>query len=602
MVRNVKTNGTAKVSTSGRTAGKKSSALSWTSIVRNTRSMGTTPTTPSYTPVIMPGRRRGACEKEKIGLQRISAVSPVVATKVSDEEYKISLSFEALKEVMENFDELDLCGVNVKLCTVSWDTVFSGEVSFTNKMTANEAEIGTLNVTDKATIQELEVIGTSTFDDEVLFKDTVTFEDTINTNGINNTGTITSDTVTATDVNATNVNADDVQTKTITVSEKATIAEEDVAVSNIQQANIENANIDRIETITIGTATIEKAIIEDAEIEKEKVKDSEIDNLVVNEKATVKGDLQVDGKTDVQELEVNGKADFREDVKVYDDFYVSGDTVLNGDTKINGTLTVNGDETHNGDAVFNGDVQITWTLTADSLDIDISEYQKKDEKGVASGYASLDNTGKVPMSQLPNISGGVVYKGGWDASTGSYPSNPSNGDMYYCTTAGTVSGQTYNVGDRIIYDADNNRWDVLPDNYGVQSVNGRTGIVTGVQDTVDRKDTVDLVAPATTKYLSEKAVADLINPLIQRIEDLEEEAAKTTVVSLDSTSGLPATMNEGQTYTVPFQNLTTTDHIVILDTVTNGNVVITPGNGQISIVSSANESNPVVNVLVIKSA
>jgi hypothetical protein len=174
--------------------------------------------------------------------------------------------------------------------------------------------------------------------------------------------------------------------------------------------------------------------------------------------------------------------------------------------------------------------------------------------------------------------------------------------MYYCTTAGTVSGQTYNVGDRIIYDSDNNRWDVLPDNYGVQSVNGRTGIVTGVQDTVDRKDTVDLTTPATTKYLSEKAVADLINPLIQRIEDLEEEAAKTTVVSLDSTSGLPATMNEGQTYTVPFQNLTPTDHIVILDTVTNGNVVITPGNGQISIVSSANESNPVVNVLVIKGA
>jgi hypothetical protein len=34
----------------------------------------------------------------------------------------------------------------------------------------------------------------------------------------------------------------------------------------------------------------------------------------------------------------------------------------------------------------------------------MSEYQKKDEKGVASGYASLDNTGKVPMSQLPNIS------------------------------------------------------------------------------------------------------------------------------------------------------------------------------------------------------
>ena len=591
-----KTTGSAKVSTSGRSTAKKSAGLSGTSIVRNTRTSTSATTTPSYSPVIMP-RRRGSCEKEKIGLQRISAVSPVVATKISDEEYKISLNFEALKDVIEGFEELDLCGVNVKLCTVSGDTVFSGEVSF-DKLKANEAEIGTLNVTDKANLQELEVIGESTFDWETLFKESVTFEKEINTNGINNTGVISSDRVEATDVSATNITADDIQTKTIEVTEKATIAEEDVAVSNIQQANIENANIDRIETVTIGTATIEKAIIADAEIEKEKVKDSEIDNLVVNEKATVKWDLQVDGKTDVQELEVNGKADFREDVKVYDDFYVSGDTTLNGDTKINGWLTVNGDETHNGDAVFNGDVQITWTLTADSLDIDMSDYQKKDEKGMASGYASLDNTGKVPMSQLPNITGGINYKGECDASTGSYPSNPSNGDMYYCSVAGTVSGHTYNVGDRIIYDADNSTWMVLPDNYGVQSVNGRTGIVVDVQDTTDRKNTIDLVNPATTKYLSEKAVADLINPLIQRIEELEEETAKTIVASLD----LPATMNEGQTYTVPFQNLTSTDHIVILDTVTNGNVVITPGNWQISIVSSANESNPVVNVLVIKSA
>lgn len=320
--------------------------------------------------------------------------------------------------------------------------------------------------------------------------------------------------------------------------------------------------------------------------------------LLQTNDAKIDNNLIVDGHTDLQTLEVNGKADFREDVKVYDDFYVSGDTTLNGDTKINGWLTVNGDETHNGDAVFNGDVQVTWTLTADSLDIDMSDYQKKDEKGVASGYASLDNTGKVPMSQLPNITGGVNYKGEWDASTGSYPANPSNGDMYYCSVAGTVSGHTYNVGDRIIYDADNSTWMVLPDNYGVQSVNGRTGIVVDVQDTIDRKNTIDLVNPATNKYLSEKAVADLVNPLIQRIEELEEETAKTIVASLD----LPATMNEWQTYTVPFQNLTSTDHIVILDTVTNGNVVITPGNWQISIVSSANESNPVVNVLVIKSA
>lgn len=688
------TNATARVNTSGRTTAKKSAGLSGTSIVRNTGTTSTSNVTPSYSIVNMPRRR--SCEKEKIGLQRISAVSPVVATKVDDEEYKISLNFEALKEVIQGYDELDLCGVNVKLCTVSGDTVFSGEVTF-DKMNANEAEIGTLNVTDKANIQELEVIWTSTFDGETLFKEKVTFEKEIETNGINNTGVITTDTLNATDISTTNITADDVSCNTLEVSElasiadenvthshitnadidsasitdetvgtsnittatigtetvtdstitnatidsevvntstintatitdatiatatigeetvtkstitdatitKATISTEDVTVSNVTTANIDTANIDNavINTETVTDSTIANATIDNATITKEKVTDSEVDNLVVNTTADVKGDLIVSGNTDVQTLEVNGAANFREDVKIFDDFYVSGNASINGDTKINWDFEVNGDETHSGNVVYNGDVIFRGTLTADDLDVDMQGYQKIEEKGVASGYASLDNTGKVPFSQLPNISWGVNYKGEWDAGTGTYPVNPSNWDMYYCSNGGTVGSITYSVGDRIIYDGDDFVWMRLPDNYGVQSVNGRTGIVVDVQDTTDRKNAIDLVNPATNKYLSEKAVADLINPLIERVEELEEETAKTTIKSLDSTSGLPATMNEGQSYTVPFENLRATDHIVILDTVTNGNIVITPGNGQISIVSSANETSPVVNVLVIK--
>lgn len=482
-----------------------------------------------------------------------------------------------LKSAIESLDELNLCNVKLTLCEVEGDTTFHGNVNVDETLTSKDIVTDNITVNDTATINNEEVttshIATLTSDDATIErltvnesiddKGTLNVEWLTTTNGIENNGDFS---------NTGNITTNSIQAETWEIK---TLVSDNVTVNN----KLESLG----ETITNWITN---------------TWDITTDTIVVNEKATVKWDLQVDGKTDVQELEVNGKADFREDVKVYDDFYVSWDTTLNGDTKINGWLTVNGDETHNGDAFFNGDVQITWTLTADSLDIDMSDYQKKDEKGMASGYASLDNTGKVPMSQLPNITGGINYKGEWDASTGSYPANPSNGDMYYCSVAGTVSGHTYNVGDRIIYDADNSTWMVLPDNYGVQSVNGRTGIVVDVQDTTDRKDTVDLVTPATTKYLSEKAVADLINPLIQRIEELEEEAAKTIVASLD----LPATMNEGQTYTVPFQNLTSTDHIVILDTVTNGNVVITPGNWQISIVSSANESNPVVNVLVIKSA
>ena len=677
-----KTNGSARATASGRTTARKSTWMSGTSIVRTSTPSKTT-VTPSYSPVIMPRRR--SCEKEKIGLQRISAVSPVVATKVDDEEYKISLNFEALKDVIQGFDELDLCGVEVKLCTVTGDTVFTGEVTF-DKMNANEAEIATLTVTDSATLQELEVIGTSTFDGETLFKEKVTFEKDIDTNGINNTGKITSDEIETTDLYTTNITADDIACETLEVSDlasindenvthshitnadidsasitdeiveksnittatigtetvtnstitnatidsevvnastintatitdatiatatigeetvtkstitdatitKATISTEDVTVSNVTTANIDTANIDNA---VINTETVTNSTIANATIAKETVTDSEIDNLVVNTTAEVKGNLIVDGNTDLQTLEVNGAANFREDVKVFDDFYVSGDTLLNGELKVNWPETHNGDITYNGDVVFNG------TITADGLDVDLTDYQKKEEKGRPNGYASLDTSGKVPMSQLPDMGwGGIHYVGAWNPNSG-YPSNPTNGDMYQANQNGTAGGVNYVRGDRIIWSSNDNVWNKLDDNYGVSSVNGRTGNVVDVQDTYDRKNVIDLVNPDTTKYLSEKAVADLINPLIQRIQDLEQENAKTTIATLDSTSWLPASMNEGQTYTVPFQNLRSTDHVIILDTVTNGNIVITPGNGQISIVSSANETSPVVNVLVIK--
>lgn len=657
MPRISKVNGTAKVSTSNRTAGKKSSGFSWTSIVRNT-TVSSANTNPSYTPVIMPGRRRQACEREKIGLQRISAVSPVVATKVNDEEYKISLNFEALKDVIQGFDELDLCGVNVKLCTVSGDTVFSGEVSF-DKFSANEAEIATLSVTDTATINELEVSSTSTFNGETTFKAPVNMEDVLNSTTINNSGKITTDDfesatatitdkLTAKEIETEELKADDGEFKTLTVTEDlnsvGTTRTRGIAndwditntgditnqgdfsnggdMSNtgnftnsgdiINQGDITNSGVVTTNELVATNATITNATISEenvaksnitdatitrAKITSEEVTNSKIENLEatdvhVTNDVQIDWDLKVDWITDVEQLEVNSEASFRDDVKVYDNFYVSGDYTLNGEGRFNWP------ETHNGDVVFNGDATFNGTLTADDLDINLDEYQKREDKGRVNGYASLDDQGKVPMSQLPNIAGGITYKGGWNAWTGAYPANPVNGDMYYCTNGGTVNGTVYNVGDRIIFDSDTATWNRLPDNYGVQSVNGRTGIVVDVQDTTDRKNAIDLVNPATNKYLSEKAVADLINPLIQRIEELEEENNRMDVPDLSN--DMPATMVEWMDYTIPLTGMTADTNIVVLNTNTNGNIVVTPGNWFIVINSSANETNPMINILTIK--
>ncbi len=57
---------------------------------------------------------------------------------------------------------------------------------------------------------------------------------------------------------------------------------------------------------------------------------------------------------------------------------------------------------------------VTKSTTIESIGsaLDITQYQKESEKGVANGYASLDGTGKVPASQLPASYAGVTSVNG----------------------------------------------------------------------------------------------------------------------------------------------------------------------------------------------
>lgn len=101
------------------------------------------------------------------------------------------------------------------------------------------------------------------------------------------------------------------------------------------------------------------------------------------------------------------------------------------------------------------------------------------QKGAINGIAELDNTGKVPIEQLPPISGGgITYKGTWDASTGNYPTlAPNDGEFWVISVAGTISGINYAIGDWIIYQTVIG-WDKVPSGSAVSSVNGKTGTVT----------------------------------------------------------------------------------------------------------------------------
>ena len=119
-----------------------------------------------------------------------------------------------------------------------------------------------------------------------------------------------------------------------------------------------------------------------------------------------------------------------------------------------------------------------------NLTTDLSNRVLTSSVGVASGVASLDSGGHVPLAQLPTaIQGALQYQGVWNANTNS-PSLASGvgtkGYYYKVSVAGTtlIDGcSTWSVGDMIVFDG--STWDKLDgDATVVTSVNGSVGAVT----------------------------------------------------------------------------------------------------------------------------
>lgn len=92
-----------------------------------------------------------------------------------------------------------------------------------------------------------------------------------------------------------------------------------------------------------------------------------------------------------------------------------------------------------------GSVALTGALDAGSNKI----------TNLADATASGDAVNKGQLdSAISALANGVVYKGLFDASGGSFPSDPSQGDFYKVSVAGTVDGLELAIGDMIIANAD----------------------------------------------------------------------------------------------------------------------------------------------------
>ena len=136
-------------------------------------------------------------------------------------------------------------------------------------------------------------------------------------------------------------------------------------------------------------------------------------------------------------------------------------------------------------------------------------------RGTANGFATLDENGRIPYSQLPESA--MEYKGQWDAGTNTptlADGTGSKGDFYIVSVDGTQNLGSGNiqffVNDRIIYDgsvwARLSAGDVNTVN-NVLPTNGNVAL-TGENIPVSSTDPTLLSAPLTTDRYADSSVTN----------------------------------------------------------------------------------------------
>jgi hypothetical protein len=164
---------------------------------------------------------------------------------------------------------------------------------------------------------------------------------------------------------------------------------------------------------------------------------------------------------------------------------------------------------------------------SDALDLK----EDRANRGAYNGYAPLQN-GKVPMSYLPDTLGGqLIYGGDLDAATGvatlsangkaklgtslnqvtlvnAATGNGSatfgwqdNEGVYYLThDAGAFASLGLTVGDWLL--ATNSSWERIANTDAVTSVNGRTGAVTGLLETLAQGTGITITGSGTSRTIT----------------------------------------------------------------------------------------------------
>jgi hypothetical protein len=139
----------------------------------------------------------------------------------------------------------------------------------------------------------------------------------------------------------------------------------------------------------------------------------------------------------------------------------------------------------------------------------------------------------TPPSEV--ATGGLVYKGTFDASTGLPDlSNAEQGDLYVISVAGTIYGQTWAVGDHLLINEDmggsitNSKIDKVDNTDAVTSVNGLVGTVVLSGNDIAADHTAVYYTPTNSNVDGHLAGID---------------AALNTTAPVDSVNGLTGVVN-----------------------------------------------------------
>ena len=162
-------------------------------------------------------------------------------------------------------------------------------------------------------------------------------------------------------------------------------------------------------------------------------------------------------------------------------------------SNLTGTVTVpqggTGATTLTGYVKGAGTTALTASSTIPNTDITGLGTSSTKDYGTALGVATLDASGKVPISEIPDaVIGALSYQGTWNASTNSPTLTSSVGTKgydYVVSVAGStnLNGITdWLVGDWAVYNG--TAWQKIDNTDSVTSVNGYTGAVVLTQSDI----------------------------------------------------------------------------------------------------------------------